>query len=95
MESAGAMLHPRDLPMFLWVEAVNTAVYVLNRTPSSQVEKTPYEEWSGQKPTLGHVRAFGCTTYLVIPKELRKKLDPKSKKTILVGYDNKTNNYRL
>ena len=95
MESARAMLFSRKLPNYLWAEAVNTAVYILNRTPSTQVEKTPFEEWTGQIPSLDHIRTFGCTAYEHIPKQLRKKLEPRSKKKILVGYDNKTNNYRL
>jgi hypothetical protein len=28
IEAAKAMLHDRDLPMMLWAEACNTAVYV-------------------------------------------------------------------
>jgi len=34
VESARAMLYNADLPMELWAEAVNTAVYILNRTPT-------------------------------------------------------------
>ena len=34
-----------------WAEAVNTVVYVLNRTSTSSVKDfTPYELWHGHKP---------------------------------------------
>ncbi|KMQ84831.1 retrotransposon ty1-copia subclass [Lasius niger] len=46
VESALTMLEEKNLPRFLWAEAVNTAVYVINRTATSQVERTtPYEVW--------------------------------------------------
>ncbi|UYV76594.1 hypothetical protein LAZ67_14001355 [Cordylochernes scorpioides] len=40
-----SMLHDSGLENNLWAEAVNTAVYVLNRTLSNN-EKTPLELWS-------------------------------------------------
>lgn len=39
MEAARTMLHARDLMQQLWAEAVNMAVYVLNRTGTSTVKK--------------------------------------------------------
>ncbi|GBP40447.1 Copia protein [Eumeta japonica] len=60
VESARSMLYARDLPLDLWAEAVNCAVYILNRTSSSQTPgKTPYELWNGTKPELGHLKVFG------------------------------------
>lgn len=42
VESAMAMLHSKNLPEKLWAEAVNTAVYILNRSgPSSIDGKSP------------------------------------------------------
>ncbi|GBP94422.1 Retrovirus-related Pol polyprotein from transposon TNT 1-94 [Eumeta japonica] len=64
VESARSMLYARDLPLDLWAEAVNCAVYILNRTSSSQT-----------------------------PDQLRTKLEKKSEKMLLIGYDN--TNYRM
>lgn len=36
MENVRAMLHAREVPLFLWNEAVSTAAYVLNRVPGSR-----------------------------------------------------------
>lgn len=43
-EAARSMLYARDCNIRLWAEAVNTAVFILNRTGTSTVKnKTPYE----------------------------------------------------
>ena len=96
VESARSMIYGSNVPKYLWAEAVNTAVYILNRTPSTQTpNSTPFEMWYKRRPTLEHIKTFGCEAYVHIPDQKRTKLDPKSKKLILVGYDNNSSNYRL
>ena len=56
---------------------------------------TPYEAWTGVKPDVKHLRSFGCIVYAHIPKDERKKLDPKAKKCVLLGYGTETKGYRL
>jgi len=41
------------------------------------------------------MRTFGATAYVHIPKTLRQKLDPVSKKDILVGYEPGSKAYRI
>lgn len=94
MESARSMLYAKDMPLSMWAEAVNCAVYLLNRSSSSQTPNvSPYELWYGDKPSLQHARIFGSMGYVHVPKEKRKKLDKKSVKMLLVGYDQE--NYRM
>lgn len=96
VESARTMLKARNLPLYLWAEAVNTATYVLNRTPSSQHSNdTPYELWMGQKPKLSHIKTFDADAYVHVPGQLRKKLDSKATKLIMVEYQGESSNYRL
>lgn len=96
MESAWTMLHASGLSKRLWAEAVNTAVYTLNRTATTQVkDSTPYELWTGKKPDLSHMKIFGAAAFVHIPDQLRRKLDAKSKKMFLVGYQRESTNYRL
>eukprot|EP00253_Pinus_taeda_P036673 PITA_36673 len=65
---------------------METACYLVNRSPSSALEdKTPQEVWTGKKPSLSHMRVFGCDAYVHVPKEKRTKLDSKSKKCIFIG----------
>ena len=71
----------------IWAEAVMTACYLINRSPSSALgDKTPHEVWCGKKPSLRHLRVFGCEAYVHVPKEKRTKLDYKAHKCIFIGY---------
>ena len=47
---------------------------------------SPEEAWSGQRPTVDHLRIFGCTAYVHIPKEKRTKVECRAWKGIFVGY---------
>lgn len=96
VKSARSMLIAKNLPEYLWAEAIQTASYVLNRTISKQMDgMTAYEKWFKRKPKIEHMKIFGSDAYKNIPKEKRNKLDPKSKKMIFVGYEGDSTNYRL
>lgn len=96
MESARTMIGHKNLSKALWAEAVNTAVYVLNRTPRSKNPKqTLFEIWHGKKPDLSHIKVFGSVAYMHVPHQMRRKLDAKAKRMLLVGYDNDSINYKL
>lgn len=92
VEKARAMMNDANLGPKLWGEAVNTAVYLTNRSPTkSKNNQIPQELWTGRRVTLKHLRIFGCTAYTRIHK--RQKLDDKAKKCIFLGYNK--NCYRL
>lgn len=96
VESARCMLHLSKLPNKFWAEAISTACYLQNRSAHSALgNKTPEEMWAGIKPSLKHIRTFGCDAYVHIPKEIRQKLDSKSKVCKLLGYSETTKGYRL
>jgi hypothetical protein len=46
---------------------------------------TPEKSFSGKKPSVEHLRIFGCHVYIHVPKEKRKKLEPLGKNGIFVG----------
>jgi len=72
------MLDDACLSNQFWAEAVNTAVYLKNISPTKALSnRTPYETWHGQKRTLKHLRVFGCLAFVHEPDERRKKLDYK------------------
>ncbi|KMQ92977.1 retroelement pol polyprotein [Lasius niger] len=96
VEAARTMILAKGLDKRLWAEAVNAAVYTLNRTGTSSVQgKTPYEIWFGRLASNIKLRIFGTKTYTHIPKEKRKKWDQKAKAGILVGYGDSTKEYRI
>ena len=73
-----------DLPRLLWGFALQTGLYILNRIPSNSISTTLYEIWNGRKPSLKHVKIWGCPTFI---KRLKSdKLDVKSIKGRFVGY---------
>ena len=79
------MLKDKSLPLELWGEAINTCVYVLNRSSMKSLQgKTPYEMWSGKKPKLSHLRIFGSIVHVKTPGALGK-LEDMSKKMVFVG----------
>ncbi len=63
------MLHAANLPMSFWTYAVHAAVYLRNRSPTRALNNvTPYEAWRGEKPSLSHLRVFGCRAYMYLHK---------------------------
>ena len=89
------MLADAKLPKKFWAEALVTASYLRNRSPTKALAgKTPYEAWNGEKPHVHHLRVFGCAAYAHISNDERKKLDPKSKRCILLGYGTEVKGYR-
>lgn len=59
-DAAKTMLNTAKLNKNLWAEAINCAVYVMNRVVNSGNSKqTPYEPWHGYKPDVGNLRIFG------------------------------------
>ncbi|KAG3198623.1 hypothetical protein PC129_g24292 [Phytophthora cactorum] len=90
------MLHHAKLDKCFWAEAAMTAIYVKNRLPSPKIEhKTPFEIVYKSKPSVKHMRVFGCRTYILTPKEKRLKWDPKARAGIFLGYEEVSKAYRL
>lgn len=95
LERTRAVLAESGLSQNLWAEALVTVNYARNRTPVSAHDKTPWEMFMGQVPSVGHMRVFGSTAYVHIPKEKRRKLDPVSEKGVFLGYEPTTKGYRI
>ena len=96
VETARSILVNANLPHRFWAEALSTATFLRNRSPTKAVcGMTPHEAWTGEKPRVDGLRVFGCQAFVHVPKEERKKLDPKSRKCILLGYGTTTKGYRL
>jgi hypothetical protein len=75
---------------------VGTACYLVNRSPSSTLDdKTPHKVWTGKKPSLTHLKVFGCEAYVHVPKENKSKLDKKVEKCIFIGYKDGLKGYKL
>lgn len=87
------MLASANLPKTFWGEAVNTAAYLINRSPSSALDfKTPQEVWTGKPPCLNHLKVFGCAAYAHMRQD---KLEPRAKKCLFLGYPKGIKAFRL
>lgn len=96
METARCLLIQSGLPSVFWAEAVNTANYIRNRSPSTKLNgKTPFEAWYGKAPDVTDFKRFGCDVFVMNRKPGRSKLEPKSRKGIFVGYSQESKAYRI
>ena len=55
LDMVRSMLSNSKLPKFLWIEALKTTVYILNRVPTKVVPKTPFELLKCWKSSLRHM----------------------------------------
>ncbi|KXJ67928.1 hypothetical protein RP20_CCG007466 [Aedes albopictus] len=95
VEKARSMLCDVNLEKCYWAEAVATASYVINRSPTKGLLVTPEEAFTGRRPNLAHLRVFGSKVMFHVPKEKRNKWDPKSEPGIFMGYNSSSKAYRV
>ncbi|KAF8369604.1 hypothetical protein HHK36_032373 [Tetracentron sinense] len=69
---------------------------LFDRCPTKSVKnKTPQEAWSGYKPSVSHLKIFGCIAYAQVPEAKRKKLDDRGEKCIFIGYSEESKAYKF
>ena len=96
MECARDMLKGKNISNGFWEEAINTIVYLKNRSPTNILYlKIPFELLYGYKPEVGHLRVFGSKVFSHIPKDEKRKLDAKSIKCTFLGYYDDHKAYKL
>ncbi len=79
----------RKIPEYLWEYAISYAAYIRNCAYTKPMGTlTPFQGWFNSKPNIAHLRQFGAPVWILLQgqKEQRKML-PKSKRRIYVGYD--------
>ncbi|CAH9077615.1 unnamed protein product [Cuscuta europaea] len=93
LDKVRSMLATSGLPKKFWGEAVNTATYLINRSPSVPLDGKCLEAVFSKKPIdLSHLKVFGCAAYV---HQQTDKLDPRSKKCIFLGYPEGVKGYRI
>nr|GEX35398.1 hypothetical protein [Tanacetum cinerariifolium]GEX38142.1 hypothetical protein [Tanacetum cinerariifolium] len=67
-----------------WAEATTTSAYLINRSPSTALEKMiPMDLWSGHPANYEMLRIHGCVAYSYVNQG---KLKPRAIKCIFLGY---------
>ncbi|KZC15095.1 Copia protein [Dufourea novaeangliae] len=92
LEKVRALLFDSNVDKGMWGEALYTATYLLNRSPTSVLEVTPAEKWFDKKPDVSRIQLFGSKAYAERLMSTRK-LDDRSREYVCVGYG--SNCYRL
>nr|GEV31185.1 retrotransposon protein, putative, Ty1-copia subclass [Tanacetum cinerariifolium] len=93
LNKVSCLLIQSSLPYSFWAEATVMTAYLINRSPSTSLEKkTPMDLWSGHSANYEMLRIFGCAAYSYVNQG---KLKPKAIKCIFLGYPDGLKGYRL
>ena len=95
MEMVRSMISRTNLPGFLWGEALKTALYILKRVPTKAVPLTPFELWTGRKPSLNHLKVWGCPAEVKLYNPTLSKLDSRTTRCYFVSYPEHLKGYRF
>jgi hypothetical protein len=89
------MISYSTLPVSLWMEALKTAIHILNRVPSKSVPKTPYEMWTERVASLNHLRVWGSPAEAKVFNPTIAKLDFKTVSCHFIGYPERSKGFRF
>jgi len=81
------LLIESSVPSKYWVEALSTAVYLINRLPSKVLNlESPYYCLFHKHPSYHSFHTFGCVCFVHLPPFQRNKLSVQSIKCAFMGY---------
>ena len=96
LDMARTMLAEFNSPKSFWAEAVSTACHSSNRLYfRKKLNKTPYEIFTGNKPTISYFRVFGCKCYYLHKGVRLAKFQSKALEGRFVGYGAESHTYRV
>jgi hypothetical protein len=95
MDMVRSMISYSTLPISLQIEALKTAIHILNRVPSKSVPKTPFELWSEKEPSLNYLRVWVCPAEAKVFNPNIGKLDSKTVCCHFIGYPEKSKGYHF
>ena len=95
MEMVRSMISRTNLPGFPWGESLKTALYILNRVPTKTVPLTPFELWTGRKPSLNHLKVWGCSAEVKLYNPTLSKLDSRTTRCYFLSYPEHSKGYRF
>jgi hypothetical protein len=99
-----ALLKDARMPNEFWPEALQASVYVTNRTSGPSIDDhivTPEEAYTGKRPSVDHIRVWGCKCIAYMnPKSLpifsrKDKLMDRGRVGVFMGYCDTTKNFLM
>lgn len=89
------LLFQARLPPSYWVEALHTAVHLLNILPSASIQnRVPYTTLYQKQPSYHHLKTFGCLCFPNLNHSFLHKLAPRSTPCVFLGYPSSHKGYR-
>ncbi|GFX15111.1 retrovirus-related Pol polyprotein from transposon TNT 1-94 [Trichonephila clavipes] len=95
LDGVKTLLKSSGVTQKFWGEALLCFTYTWNRIFCKDCNKTPFEKYSGKKLSVSHLKPFGCLAYVGKPKQIKKKLDMRTKIGNMMGYAMHTKDYWL
>ena len=103
------LLHHSGLGSHMWPHALNHAVYLVNRMPTSRGDSSPYQVLTSTEPDLTNLRIWGCAAvqHLVYDQRVQvggetlpsganaRKLADRGRSLIFVGFEENSKNVLL
>lgn len=86
LDTVRSMMAQATLSISFWGDALITAPYLLNCSPSKSINATAYELWTGRKPTIGHLQPWRSAIYVHFVSHPHRKLGSRTKKFIFLQY---------
>ncbi|MBW0545106.1 hypothetical protein O181_084821 [Austropuccinia psidii MF-1] len=95
LEKALCLMNPTNLPNQYWEEAINTAVFLSNLSPThSRNNKSPQLLWRNVSPNVSGLCTFGCQPVIYnVKMQHNWKLSSPRQEGILLGFENEGTAY--
>ena len=85
LERTRSMCILAKTPKSMWIEVVNTVAFLINCLPTKSCPDV--QLLNGKKPSLDHLRVFGCRVYVLQKEKELTKWASCSTEGIFLGYD--------
>jgi hypothetical protein len=93
---ARALRFQAQFPIEFWGECALAACYLINRTPTRNLDgKTPFELLYDKPPSLEHLCVIGCLAYAHNQHHKGDKFASRSRKCVFVGYPYGTKGWHM
>jgi len=98
MDKVRTMMKTCGMPPQYWAEALLHANNIRNVLPSQPLGGiSPNEVWTSERPSLNHIKTFGCQAYYFIHPQLRTegKLNDRASRAVYLGSTPERAGYKL